>query len=393
MANDVSRIDDQALALLQTQPLDVDIDAVRVRDLQNKAYAKNTHDAYERAWKRFLEWEKLPKPVQLPVSIQLIEQYLAYLVAPKPKDPKNPKSKASEDGLSLSTVNIAIAAIRVFHKFAGFEIDLSAAELTRRGILRTKGVAARRKAPPLLVGQIAQVIAICGPDKIGVRDRAILSLGFSAGLRRSEISGLNVDDVQFNDRHMRIRIRRSKTDQEGKGPELVIERAPASAFCAVAAVEAWLKVSEIDGGPMFRGVNRWGHVGYSAISGEKIRMIVRDRADEAGLKESAFSAHSLRAGLATSAFALDVAIVDVSKRLRHKNPKTTMDYDRRTPEKDAEKFRVVFSEFAPIVPSKALAAGKAADPVDDTELKELIRLADEAQKRVEEKLRQYGGVK
>lgn len=393
MANEISPVDDDPQAVTLRRPaqaLSDDIDAERVRELQNAAYAPNTHAAYKRAWRRFLDWKKLPKPVQLPVPVELIEQHLAYLVAPKSKDPNNDENAGL--GLSLSSVNVAVAAIRIFHHFAGFPIDLSAAALTRRGILRTKGIVPRRQAPPLRVGQIAQMIDSCGPDKIGIRDRAILALGFSAGLRRSEISGLNVDDVTIDDARMRIAIRRSKTDQEGKGSEIVVERTPASAFCAVAAVEAWLKASEIDGGPLFRGVNRWGHVGYSAISGEAIRTIVRDRARDAGLKEKEFSAHSLRAGLATSAFDLDVALVDVSKRLRHKNPKTTMVYDRRTAEKDAEKFRVLFEERGPIVPSKPLTAGKASDPVDDTELKELIRLADEAQKRVEEKLRQYGGV-
>lgn len=393
MANEISPLDDDRQALTLRQPaqaLSDDIDAERVRELQNAAYAPNTHAAYKRAWHRFLAWKKLPKPVQLPVPIELIEQHLAYLVAPKSKDPNDENAGL---GLSLSSVNVAVAAIRIFHRFAGFPIDLSAAALTRRGILRTKGIAPRHQAPPLRVGQIAQMIDACGPDKIGIRDRAILALGFSAGLRRSEISGLNVDDVTIDDEKMRVAIRRSKTDQEGQGSNLVIERTPNSAFCAVAAVEAWLKASEIDGGPLFRGVNRWGHVGYLAISGEKIRTIVRDRALEAGLKEKDFSAHSLRAGLATSAFDLDIALVDVSKRLRHKNPKTTMVYDRRTEEKDAEKFRVLFEERADIVPSKPLTAGKASDPVDDTELKELIRLADEAQKRVQEKLRQYGGTK
>lgn len=377
MTRDVSIIDGAFIAPAGRPEQATHAAAERAERYENSAYSPNTQRAYDRAWRRFVTWAGLVEPVPLPLPLEQVKGYLTHLA----------------DTKSLSTVNLAAAAIAAYHDIAGQPIALEELWRSRRGIRNTKGVATGRKAPPLRVSQIAKMLETCGPDRLGLRDRAILSLGFSAGLRRSEIAGLRVDDLEIDAKSMRIQIRRSKTDQAGQGVELVIERTPASAFCAVAAVEAWIKVAELDGGPLFRSVNRWGHVAHDAISGEAIRLIVRNRAIDAGLKRDDFRAHSLRAGLATTAFELDVALADVAKRLRHRNPRTTQGYDRRTPEKDAEKFRVLFSEFAPIVPSKALAAGKAADPVDDTELKELIRLADEAQRRVEEKLRQYGGVK
>lgn len=348
--------------------------AERANRYESAAYSANTQRAYDRAWRRFILWAGLVEPVPLPLPLDQVKGYLTHLA----------------DTKSLSTVNLAAAAIAAYHAVAGVPIALEELWRSRRGIRNTKGTAAGRKAPPLRTDQVARMIDICGPDRNGIRDRAILALGFSAGLRRSEIAGLKVDDVEIDSGKMRLWIRRSKTDQAGQGVEIVVERTPKSAFCPVAAVEAWIKDAGIEDGALFRGVNRWGHVGYDAISGEAIRLIVRERAIDAGLKRDDFRAHSLRAGLATSAFELDVGLNDVAKRLRHKNPRTTQGYDRRSAEKDAEKFRELYPERAPDRPTKPIKIVETVAPIDDAELNELIRQADEAQRRVEERLRKFG---
>jgi integrase len=387
MAQDVLNIADKFIAPAARPEQAVGAAAARARRYQNSAYSANTQAAYDRAWGRFIEWAKLEEPVELPLPLNIIEGYLTYLAAPEDGADKG-------KNLSLSSVNLAAAAIVAYHEVSGHPISLDAIWRTRRGIRNEKGVAARRKAPPLRVGQVARMLDACGPDRLGLRDRAILALGFSAGLRRSEISGLRVDDIEIDAAKMRVRIRRSKTDQAGQGAELVIERTPSSAFCAVAAVEAWIEAAGLDGGPLFRSVNRWGHVGYDAISGEAIRLIVRNRAIDAGLKRDDFRAHSLRAGLATSAFELDVALADVAKRLRHRNPRTTQGYDRRSAEKDSEKFRVLFSEFAnDPAPARPVKAGAPKAAIDDAELRELIHQAEAAQQRVVERLKQVGETK
>jgi integrase len=355
-----------------------DAAAERAQRYANDARAERTRRAYDRAWQRFKGWAGLQDPVPLPVPLPLVESYLTHLA----------------DTLSLSSVNLAAAAIAEFHAVAGVELRLGDLWRTRLGIRNAKGVAARRKAPPLKTGHIARMLTICGPDLAGVRDRAILSLGFSAGLRRSEIAALQVGDVEIGRESMRLTIRRSKSDQAGQGAEIVIERTPSSEFCAVAALEAWFKAADLTRDALFRAVNRWGHLNHSPLSGEAIRLIVRNRAIEAGLKRDDFRAHSLRAGLATSAFDLGVSLVAVQKRLRHRNPSTTIGYDRRRAIDDAKDFRVLFSEFAndptPARPMKA-DAPKAA--IDDAELRELIRQAEEAQQRVIERLKQVGETK
>lgn len=348
--------------------------AERAQRYANAAYAKNTQRAYDKAWRRFCEWAGFVDPVPLPVPLEVVKAYLTHLA----------------DEKSLSTVDLAAAAIAAFHETAEKPIAIKALWKERRGIRNTLGTAAKRKAPPLRTDQIAKMLDICGSDKTGLRDRAILALGFSAGLRRSEIGNLTIDDVEIDREKMRLRIRRSKSDQAGQGAELVIERTPRSDFCAVAAVEAWIKEAEIFEGAIFRAINKWGHLNHSRISGEAIRSIVRHRAIEAGLKRDDFRAHSLRAGLATSAFDLGISLQAVSKRLRHKNPRTTQGYDRRTAVEDAAEFRELYPERAPETPLKPIVVGETVVPIDDAELKHLIRVAEEARLKVEERLQMLG---
>jgi integrase len=348
--------------------------AERTAKYENAAYAKNTQRAYDRAWSRFCAWAGLVDPVPLPVPLEIVRGYLTHLA----------------DEKSLSSVDLAAAAISAFHETAGKPIAIHELWKVRRGIRSTLGTAARRKAPPLRADQIARILDVCGSDKTGLRDRAILALGFSAGLRRSEIAGLTIDDVEIDLEKMRLKIRRSKSDQAGQGAELVIERTPRSDFCAVAAVEAWIKEAEIFEGAIFRAINKWGHLNHSRISGEAIRSIVRLRAIEAGLKRDDFRSHSLRAGLATSAFDLGISLQAVSKRLRHKNPRTTQGYDRRTAVEDAAEFRELYPERAPEQPLKPIKVGETVAPIDDAELKQLIREAEEARLKVEARLQMLG---
>jgi integrase len=352
--------------------------AERRERYENLALSEATRRAYNSAWQSFKKAAGLVDPVQLPVPIEIIASHLTALA----------------ETHSRSSVNLAVAAIIEFHSVSGVELRLDELWRVRRGILRNKGIKPQKQAPALKPADIAKMIVACGPDLRGIRDRAILTLGFSTGLRRSEISALRVDDVAFDAKHMRILIRRSKTDQAGQGVVLTVERTPNSAFCAPAAVEEWLERSGVDGGPLFRAINRWGHLNHSALTGESISDLVRDRAIDAGLKVDNYSAHSLRAGLATSAFELGVALNAVKKRLRHANVSTTLQYDRRRSDEDAKDFRVLYPEFASDdPPTKPIKADATKPAIDDAELRELIRQADEAQRRVEERLRQFGEAK
>src|SRR3977135_1415915 len=90
----------------------------------------------------------------------------------------------------------------------------------------------------------------------GLRDRALLLIGFAGAFRRSELVALDVADLEETEEGMRVAIRRSKTDQEGKGEVIAIVRG--SVNCPVKAVKNWLQATSISEGPMFRPVTKGG---------------------------------------------------------------------------------------------------------------------------------------
>jgi integrase len=93
---------------------------------------------------------------------------------------------------------------------------------------------------------------------LGIRDRALLLVGFAGAFRRSELVGLNVEDVTFTDDGLKVVIRRSKTDQEGAGQVIGIVRGVN--LCPVEALRVWLEASGTTSGPIFRPVNRHGQI-------------------------------------------------------------------------------------------------------------------------------------
>ena len=100
----------------------------------------------------------------------------------------------------------------------------------------------------------------CGEDLAGKRDRALFLLGFAGGLRRSELVALDVEHITWTRAGMKLLIERSKTDAEGEGAEIGIPRGQRNDACPITALKAWLGLSEIHAGPLFRKVNRGGVV-------------------------------------------------------------------------------------------------------------------------------------
>ena len=114
-------------------------------------------------------------------------------------------------------------------------------------------------------------------DLAGKRDAAIISCASDALLRVAEVSGLNVDDVTFlPDGTARIRIRRSKTDQRGRGAVQYVRPATAD------RLRRWMSAGRIGSGALFRAVDRWGHVSKRGLGPDSVRAAIKRRAKEAG---------------------------------------------------------------------------------------------------------------
>lgn len=134
----------------------------------------------------------------------------------------------------------------------------------------------------------------------GARDRALLVVGFAGAFRRSELVGLNVEDLRFEPDGLVVTIRASKTDQERAGVDLGLPFGSDPATCPVRSVRAWLALAGVGEGPVFRSVSRHGNVG-GRLSGRDVARIIKRSVTRVGLDPAMFAGHSLRAGLATSA--------------------------------------------------------------------------------------------
>ena len=170
---------------------------------------------------------------------------------------------------------------------------------TLRGIKRTLGTASR-EAKPILREDLFQILEGIGDSAKDMRDKALLLLGFAGAFRRSELVGLDVADIEHVRQGIVVTLRRSKTDQNGAGRKIGVPFGR-SKWCPVKQLADWLEHADIEIGPLFRGINRHGHIAEQRLSGEAVCVIVKQRAEAAGFDPTGYSGHSLRAGLATSA--------------------------------------------------------------------------------------------
>jgi site-specific recombinase XerD len=164
-------------------------------------------------------------------------------------------------------------------------------------------------------------------DLRGLRDRALLLLGFAGALRRSEVVALNVEDLKETSEGLHVNIRRSKTDQEGAGDSVSIPHG--YRLKPVQAVKDWLQAANIDSGPIFRPVLKGNRLIAQRLTAQTVALIVKERAEAAGLDPRLFAGHSLRAGFVTSALTAGADILRVMDQTRHREMRTLKAYDRR----------------------------------------------------------------
>jgi len=273
--------------------------------------AQNTMRAYRAAWRAFAAWCEAEGRPALPADALAVADYLAH--AAQKRKP--------------STLAVHVAAIRAAHKAAGHP-DPTADERARavlRGIRRVHGQPPAQREP-LTLDDLRAMLRTCGDDLAGLRDKALLLVGFAAALRRSELVALDVEHIRLNG-VLRITLTRSKTDQEGQGTHKTIPRLADPELCPVRALRAWLDAAGIASGPVFRSVNRWGKLGRRLSPYDVVR-IVKRRAEAAGLDARMLAGHSLRAGFATQAALAGLDPIAIAEVTGHRNLNTLRRYIR-----------------------------------------------------------------
>jgi integrase len=307
----------------------------RAKHYSEAAKAPNTRRAYAADWRHFEQWCKAHGANPLPASAGTVAAYLA----------------AHGGTLKVSTLGRRLAAIRAVHTYSGRPIDLATPAFRDvwAGIRREHGTHPARKRA-LVTADLRKAVAALPDSVIGLRDRALLLIGFASAMRRSELASLVGGDasghrVTFTDNGLLIELGKSKSDQEGEGAILGIPFGSHAETCPVRALRTWLEASGIVTGPVFRRVTRHGHVGNEAMTGHGIALAVKRAVFRAALadghsKREAYAlaetvgGHSLRAGFVTAADAAGAPISKIMQHARHARFETTRGYMR-----EADAFR------------------------------------------------------
>ncbi|MEO5759567.1 MAG: site-specific integrase [Mesorhizobium sp.] len=311
--------------------------ADRARDYVEAASSANTRRAYAADWKHFSAWCRRQSFDPLPPDPQVVGLYITAQASGSERVKK-----------SVSTIERRLSSLTWNYTQRGQPLDRKDRHIATvlAGIRNKHAAPPRQKEAVLRDDLIAMLETLDRGTLRGLRDRAMLLLGFAGGLRRSEIVGLDLGRDQtedgrgwiefFPDKGVLVTLR-GKTGWR----EVEIGRGSSDATCPVVALQTWLKLARIAHGPLFRRVTGQGKaVGAERLNDQEVARLVKRAALAAGLRGDLsedergqkFSGHSLRAGLASSA---EVDERYVQKQLGHASAEMTRKYQRRR-----DRFRV-----------------------------------------------------
>lgn len=288
----------------------------RLADAANRykeeATSKATRRAYAADWRDFTAWCASVGATPLPADPETLIAYITALA----------------DTCRPSTIDRRLAGIRAMHRDEGLEAPTFLPDVSkvRQGIRRELGVDPNAKAAAG-TEEVLKMVATLPTSLRGLRDRALLLVGFAAALRRSELVGVDVEHLTFSEDGVRILVPKSKTDQAGEGAAVGV-LATNRPTCPVAALRTWIDAAGVERGAVFLSFDRRGRMTSERLSGYGVAIVVKRAARAAGLDPERFAGHSLRAGMVTEAFANGVAAEDIMRTTRHKRHETLMRYRR-----------------------------------------------------------------
>lgn len=295
------------------------IDKIKEKAAANKAASKasSTKRAYDSDWNIFNAWCNELGQQSLPAQPEIVVAFLAE----------------QSDQFAAPTLTRRLAAIRYYHLDNGHESPTSHPEVKVQiaGIRNEQAnpdsddyrQSGKKKAATSK--KINKMIALCDNTLKGKRDRALLTIGFMGAFRRSELAALQVSDIDFKDNGIDVLIRKSKTDQVGKGSTIWIP--DGEGMEAVKVLRDWLDSADITEGYLFRGFYRGAKsIRNTELSGRAIADLVKSYAAKAGYDETDFAAHSLRSGFITSSANNNASINKIKEVSRHKSTQVLVDY-------------------------------------------------------------------
>lgn len=269
--------------------------------------ANHTIDAYESDWNDFCDWCRYHHQTSYPAKPETIVNYINDLA----------------DYAKASTIRRRISAISENYNASGDHVkNPCRAWIVKEaliGLTRLKGTVQKGKTP-IYWEEIEEMIHRMDLSSLqALRDRAVLLLGFMGAFRRSELAGLDVEDIRKYPQGIVVTIRHSKTDQTSAGQQIGIPYLSHSSMDCIHALQEWLTAAGITSGPLFRSFLKNGKVSSRRLSDKSINLIVKKYAASIGLNPEMYGAHSLRHGFATYAALQGVEERLIMKQTRHRS--------------------------------------------------------------------------
>jgi integrase len=309
----------------------------KARDYARNARSDNTKRAYDADWRQFSAWLRRQGLDPLPPDPQTVGLYLAACMEAAP----------GREPLSVSSLERRLSGICWRYRQLGAPLDTSDRHISTvlAGIRRAHGRPPTQKEA-IFADELLAMLATLEMDLRGLRDRAILAIGFSGGLRRSEIVGLDCGPDQSEDGTGWIEIFPPGGPGNEGGAllqifgktgwrEVEVGRGSRPETCPVALLETWMRLGRINHGPLFRPIARKnGGVSAARLTDKHVARLVQKTALAAGIRGDlaegerrlAFGGHSLRAGLASSA---QIEEAHVQRHLGHASAEMTRRYQRK----------------------------------------------------------------
>ena len=303
-------------------------DEAALSDLYRRGTPANTLRAWERdlgyiaAWKAATFGAALVWPEEERIALRFVLDHSVDL-STKPGPVQDAALELMARGLRISlacpapaTLDRRIASWRAFHRMRNLASPFAAplVAAARQKSRRANALPPVPKSPrPVTRDVLEQLLTSCDASLRGLRDRAILMLGFgSGGRRRSEITALYREDIGTEDYAAKgliwIRLLETKPPAKSEAPRLPLKGR------AARAVLGWIEAAGITSGPLFRPVSKSDRALARKLSPDAIRTILRHRLVLAGLPENYATPHGLRAGFLTQA-ALDGAPLAAAMKL------------------------------------------------------------------------------
>jgi len=242
--------------------------------------AANTVRAYAGDWQRFTAWCRAQQFEALPAPVAALAGFLTEL---------------ADAGKKVATIQRHAAAIAKAHELAGLDSPTADKQIKvlLKGIAREKKTRIKQAAAFSLATFKRTIKSIDVSTPTGLRNRALLLLGFTGAFRRSELEALNLEDLAFDEEGLIVALAKSKTNQLGQAEEKAIFYSPDPALCPIRSLQAWLRVLGRAEGCVFVSLRKNNQLTTRRLTTKYINLITQQYLGRD------YTAHSLRASFVT----------------------------------------------------------------------------------------------